>query len=62
MSGNTRVGLPSARFSPGDGISRVPSSVTSAAVPKTRKSGPVVLVFSASLVPSSSPKSACSHR
>ena len=45
MSGNVRVGLPSARFSPGEGIWTVPAGVTSAYVPKTRNSGPLSLVW-----------------
>ena len=62
MSGNTRVGLPSARFSPGDGVSSVPAGVTGAAMPKTRKSGPLTLVLLVSGVPVAPPMSFCSHR
>ena len=62
MSGNVRDGFPSARFSPGDGDRSVPSSVTLAAVPNTRNSGPLRFVLETSSVPLAPPMSICSHR
>lgn len=40
MSGNTRVGLPSARLMPGEGETNESAVLTTASSPKTRKSGP----------------------
>ena len=62
MSGNVRDGFRSARFSPGDGDWSVPSSVTSAATPNTRNSGPCVLVLDDQVDGRVARQSICSHR
>ena len=60
-SGKTRVGSGVAAFSPGDGDISVPSSVTCAAVPNWRNSGPLVLRLLFSGVPPPAPSSFCSQ-
>ena len=61
MSGNTRVGLDVARFSPGELICSAPAGVTGAYCPKIRKSGPSILVWLPRAVPAAPPRSFCSQ-
>ena len=66
MSGNTRVGLSSTRFRPGEWYFSESASGMSAPTPNWRKIAPLVLVLLTSAVPAVLPplmpaRSFCSH-